>query len=228
MSDAVLRQSFDYNFSLIVVLVFIVWWLLSGRVARLEKKHKVNSDVIEGMCANECVQNPYANTGFRNGEGYIASDSIIGGPAGTNRFSNEQGCAKKSGFFGGSEPPVFYDIGDVRAARTTRGWSTGYATDAAGNPVYDASGNPVMASKAGDYKSVAARRALYGSTNTTGYNTSENKLRALGYVPSIDSLTGKTVWKTPVREGLWAPANEGLWAPANEGFKSDEELFNQR
>lgn len=226
MSNQQIVNSFQYSLSLIVLLILFVWWHLAGRVTKLEKKHK-SSGVSEGM------RNPYANTEFRNGSGYLASDALLGNQAGTNGFSDERASAKsgaQSGFFGGSEPPVFYDIGDVRAARTTQGWSTGYLTDAAGNPVYGADGKPVMASKADDYKSIAARKAMYGKTGTAGYNTSDARLRSMGYRQSIDPLTGKPVWKTrKTLEGLWSPAaQEGLWSPANEGFKSDEELFNQR
>jgi hypothetical protein len=219
-----LQQSFQYALAVVLVLVLFVWYHLSGRLSMLEKKHQVTSDVLEGMC--DCASGSgYSNHGIKmKGMGYLQSDR---GPAGASGFGDS--TSQSSGFFGGGEAPVFYDIGDVRAARTTRGWSTGYATDAAGNPVYDAAGNPVMAAKSGDYKSMAVRRGIYGKTNSVGYDTSDAKLRSLGYVQSTDPLTGKPVWGVPGlpgTEGMWTPAKEGMWSAVNtESFKSDEDLM---
>jgi hypothetical protein len=225
MSDQQIQQSFQYSLSVVLVLILFVWYNLSGRVAVLEKKHQVTSDVLEGMC--DCASGSgYSNHGIKmKGMGYLQSDR---GPAGASGFGVSTNHS--SGFFGGSEAPVFYDIGDVRAARTTQGWSTGYATDSDGNPVYDSAGNPVMASKAGDYKSMAVRRGVYGKTNSElEYDTSDARLRSLGYVQRTDPLTGKLTWVAPGRpgaEGMWTPAAEGMWSAANsESFKSDEDLM---
>jgi hypothetical protein len=215
-----LQQSFQYALVVVLVLVLFVWYHLSGRLSMLEKKHQVTSDVLEGMC--DCGGNPYANTAFRNGGGYIASDSIVGSQPGSNGFSDERTGKKSSGFFGGGEAPVFYDIGDVRAARTTRGWSTGYATDAAGNPVYDAAGNPVMAAKAGDYKSMQRRKALYGGPNMkNNMDMTDTRMQDAGY---FKNAAGN--WQIKA-EGMWTPASsEGMWSAVNtESFKSDEDLM---
>jgi len=226
MSDQLIMSSFRYSLSVVVVLVLFVWWNLSGRVALLEQKHKINSDVIEGLCG--C--NPYANTSFRNGMGYQQSDSITGSRPGVARFAEGGGQGGSCGtenFFGTSEPPVFYDIGDVRAARTTRGWSTGYMTDAAGNPVYGADGKPVMASKASHYKGMKARKALYGGPNMgKRMDMTDVRMRDAGY---HKNAAGN--WQINA-EGMFDPV-EGAWFPDSsvqsgfEGYLNDEELLLQ-
>jgi hypothetical protein len=216
-----IHQIVQISFVGLFVILYMVWMNLSGRVKVLEEKHKTTTDVLEGMC-HDCGGNPYANTAFRNGGGYIASDSIIGSQPGSNGFSDERAGKKSSGFFGGGEAPVFYDIGDVRAARSTRGWSTGYATDADGNPIYDAAGNPVMASKASDYKSMQRRKALYGGPNMkNNMDMTDMRMQDAGY---FKNAAGN--WQIKA-EGMWTPASsEGMWSPADsESFKSDEDLM---
>mgnify|MGYP000703782077 CR=1 FL=1 len=217
MNDQQIMASFEYSFTVLLVLMLVVWYHLSGRIATLEKKHEINTNVLEGMYGGS-----YSNHGIKmKGMGYMQSDM---GPPGSIGFKPSTQM-NTDGFFGSSESPVFYDIGDVRSARTTRGWSTGYATDAAGNPVYDASGNPVMASKASDYNSVGARSAMYRGSSTDTYDTNDARLRSMGYVQSTDPLTGKPVWKIPGREGYFSPVSqEAMWSPS-ENFKTDEDLM---
>ena len=146
---------------MVVVLLFVLWKCLdnSKRVTKLEVY--VEAQKSEAFCGN-----PYASRLPQS-----ASDPLIGGQPGTNTYapygSNINvscGQVADENFFGGPEPPVFYDIGSVRAARTTRGYKTGVLRDSEGNPVMDAQGNVVMASKAGDYlQNVKDRIAMYGN-----------------------------------------------------------------
>jgi hypothetical protein len=231
MSNQQLLGSFTYSLTLLVILIIGGMWMLIQRIKVIE-----DSVGIESMCG---TMNPYANTAFRNGMGYQQTDTGTASQPGVSKFGNalpdsSSGCGCSDGFFGGGEPPVFYDIGDVRAARSTRGWSTGYATNAAGDPIYDSAGNPVLASKASDYKSAAARSAVYGGVQGGAYSNIDAKMRAAGYTRNsnnewVTDLASANKYRK--KESMWSKATEGLWAPVStEGYTnpSDEDLMYRR
>lgn len=212
--------SFRYSLLVVFVLVAIGWVHLHQRVAVLEKETDLNSGILDGMCG--CgPPGYYSSTGIKSkGMGYIASDPLIGGRPGTSRMQTDPSYKGTSsdGFFGANEFPIFYDIGDVRAARTTRGWSTGYLTDAEGNPVYGADGKPVMASDAKHYSSVKDRKFAYGGDKIQAQmDRADARMRKAGY-----TKVGNR-WVKP--EGMWEPAGEGYWEPVSEGMKSAEDLL---
>jgi hypothetical protein len=193
------QYSFAIMIALLVFTAFHVFFVNKPKISQLSAAH-----------ASEGFSEPFENfVRYRTG----LSDR---GPAGEVAFDLRDGS--QSGFFGGQEAPVFYDIGDVRAARTTRGVRTGYLSDARGDPVYDAAGNPVMAS-AGQYLSDAARAVKYGASHSSGsvsdqYNMSDERMMAAGW--------------TKDAAGRWVkPAGaEGMWAPVKESFADKYDEMN--
>lgn len=164
-----------YTPILVMVVMMIIYQVYQHNesIALLETHHLA----VEGA---GCNCNPYANKAKYFG---VASDSIgtkVHGATFDPTAINPSGG--RDGFFGGSEPPVFYDIGNVRAQRTTRGDATGVLRDAAGNPVMDAAGNVVMAqgvaysapaagSGGSPFMTTAQRRAMYSRNNQDATRT---------------------------------------------------------
>lgn len=184
----------QYSFAIMIVLLLFtayhVFFVNKPRIKQLSGEHGLES-----------FSNPYAN--------YVKYSAGLSdrGPPGEGAFDLRS--ENQSGFFGGPEPPVFYDIGDVRAARTTRGTNTGYLRDSNGDPVYDAAGNPVMAS-AGQYLSSTARAAMYGGSHSGSandlYDMSEERLLAAGWKKDAEGR-----WTNPaVVENMWSPVKEGF------------------
>jgi hypothetical protein len=200
MSDQLIMESFRHNFIIVGLLILVVYWTVSQSVTKLTTRVKVLEEK-HVIVKTEAMYNSMAGINPNHGitaSGMRGIDTQLG-PSGTNRLVpvGRGRRLRRSGFMGsGGEPPVFYDVGDVRAARATRGWSTGVLTDSAGNPVYGKDGKPVMASKAGDYKSLARRKALYKGSTTSG------------------------------SEGMFVPTKEGLWSPNEGFKSDEELMYN--
>jgi hypothetical protein len=211
-----LTRDGSYTLAIVFLLIFgLIAYNFRDDMDR-HKQIKRNKNKIAGMeSESEGMHsgNPYANTAFRNGGAYLQSDM---GPPGTVGFADERHNDGSEHFLGGNEPPVFYDIGDVRAARTTRGYNTGYVTDASGNPVYGADGNPIMASKSTQYMSTKDRNTMYGRNNTSTRTIQEQ-------VAAADKIMRERGY-TKNSSGTWV-LQESMWSPVEEGFKSDEDLM---
>lgn len=200
MDNTKLLANFPYLIAVIVVLLLLTMHRVFYVHRHQFKLLNMKNDVVESML-DYGLRNPYANTGVRGHT--LASDSLLGSQPGTSSEVAITEAQIQSGFLGGHEPPVFYDIGDVRAARTMRGTRTGYMVDAQGSPVYDAEGNPVMASKASDYVSYNDRIKVYGQHYSGGsYNAAGQWVPDNAFVLS-DSKKLAAGWT--IKNGQWVP-----------------------
>ena len=117
MDNNSILNGFQYTFAIMLVLLVLVFWQVY-----FVQRPKINMLQIEHESGLSCSTN----------EGMSGASDVYGqstrflqeqsGPLATPGFVKgfELPGQQKSGFFGGSEPPVFYDIGNIQAARAMR------------------------------------------------------------------------------------------------------------
>jgi hypothetical protein len=164
----------------LIMLVVLIWVsMLQTKLNGLDEEVGKLFDADDDL-KREGFANPYAARPLQS-----RSDQAGGSQPGLSSWGippSASSASEDESFLGGVEAPVFYDIGSVRAARTSRGGKTGVLRDADGNPVMDADGNVILASKKGQYLTSAQQRA-YGRSAKEG------------------------MW-APVNEGMWTPVAE--------------------
>lgn len=117
MDNNSILNGFQYTFAIMLVLLVLVFWQVyfvqRPKINTLQLEHDsgLSCSTIEGMSGASDV--------FGAGLKYHTEQSDLLATPGYNKGFAGVG-QQTSGFFGGSEPPVFYDIGNVQAARATR------------------------------------------------------------------------------------------------------------
>ena len=139
--------AYPYSLSVMLIVLIMVFYQVymvnRPQIKKLKEEHATLG--IEGMCDDK-----HTIDVFGQGTRYDQelSDSMLSGPGYTKGFEKLTNGATNttSGFLGGNEPPVFYDIGNVRAARAMRNkrdWSY--------NPNAVGSQDGVSVNKSGGY-----------------------------------------------------------------------------
>lgn len=122
MDNNSILNGFQYTFAIMLVLLVLVFWQVyfvhRPKITKLQLEHEsgLSCSTTEGMRGASDVY----GQGLRyqtEQSGPLANPGFVKGFAGVGQH--------KSGFLGGSEPPVFYDIGNIQAARAMRS-KTGY------------------------------------------------------------------------------------------------------
>jgi len=117
MDNNSILNGFQYTFAIMLVLLVLVYWQVyfvhRPKINTLQIEHEsgLSCSTVEGMGGssdvfNQALRYQQEQTDTLAMPGYT---KIIAGAG-----------QQKSGFFGGSEPPVFYDIGNVQAAVAMR------------------------------------------------------------------------------------------------------------
>lgn len=133
MDNNSIVNGFQYTIAIMLVLLVLVFWQVyfihRPKINTLQLEHDsgISCSTIEGMHGASDVfgQNLRYQT---EQSGPLANPGYVKGFAGVGQ--------QKSGFFGGSEPPVFYDIGNIQAARAMRSKS-GYKYSSGGGEGHD-------------------------------------------------------------------------------------------
>jgi hypothetical protein len=141
--------------------------------------------------------------------------------------------SKQSSFFGGPEPPVFYDIGDVQAVRGTRSRGD-YTYDAQGNvtgsddvnwEATDQYGRLFFPEITSDGVTRYISRGTFCEKNPSNLNCSTSKAAMdadTNYKPKL--VAPGPGWSINAK-GQWVKA-EGMFVPIDrESFTSDEKLL---
>ena len=125
MDNNSISNGFKYTFAIMLVLLVLVFWQVyfvhRPKIKELQLEHKgsISLSTIEGMSGSSDV--------YGAGLKFHAEQSDLLATPGYNKgFAGIR--QQRSGFFGGSEPPVFYDIGNIqadRAMRSKRGYTFG-------------------------------------------------------------------------------------------------------
>jgi hypothetical protein len=123
MDNNSILNGFQYTFAIMLVLLVLVFWRVyfvhRPKINELQLEHESGLSTIEAM------RGPPDNHGYHNR--YLQQQSDFLATPGYNKgFAGIK--QQRSGFFGGSEPPVFYDIGNIqadRAMRSKRGYKFG-------------------------------------------------------------------------------------------------------
>lgn len=117
MDNNSILNGFQYTFAIMLVLLVLVFWQVyfvqRPKINTLQLEHEsgLSCSTTEGMSGASDV----FGMGLKyqsEQSGPLANPGYVKGFAGVGQ--------QKSGFFGGSEPPVFYDIGNIQAARAMR------------------------------------------------------------------------------------------------------------
>lgn len=147
MDNTSILNGFQYTFTIMLVLLVLLFWQVyyvhRPKINTLQVEHEsgLSCSTIEGMSG--------AGDVFGQGIRYKQEQSDLLANPGYNKGFAGVG-QQKSGFFGGSEPPVFYDIGNVQAARSMRSKS-GYSIVKQGDKeVLHKDGIPVNTGYEGD------------------------------------------------------------------------------
>ena len=130
MDNNSISNGFQYTFAIMLVLLVLLFWQVyfvhRPKINTLQLEHEsgLSYSTVEGMRGARDVY----NTGLK----YHSEQSDLLATPGYNKgFAGVS--QQRSGFFGGSEPPVFYDIGNIQAARAMRN-KRGYVySNGAGN-----------------------------------------------------------------------------------------------
>jgi hypothetical protein len=123
MDNNSILNGFQYTFAIMLVLLVLVYWQVyfvhRPKINTLQIEHEsgLSCSTIEGMGGAMDINGrslPYQ---------VEVSDALLANPGYTKQIAGAENLGagkKKSAFFGGSEPPVFYDIGNVQAAVAMR------------------------------------------------------------------------------------------------------------
>jgi hypothetical protein len=174
MSNTQIQKASEYSLLIIFVFLALYTYVVSGRVVALERHHAATATAVEAMCG--C--NP-AGSSYVSRLQQVVENGVVGGPTGGVYWGNEPGksnLVSDEGFYGHGEPPVFYDIGDVRTVRAAQSKNSGYTIDENGQLI-DAKGQRVTGER--------AKRALKKAVgkvkeNYASYRGAENFARYRG------------------------------------------------
>lgn len=141
MDNNSILNGFQYTFAIMSVLLVLVFWQvyfvqrLKINMLQLEHESGLSGSTIEGMGGASDVYGQ--STRFlQKHSGQLATPGFVKG-----FVLPEQ---QKSGFFGGSEPPVFYDIGNIQADRDIRSKGNYSIVQKDGRGVLTEGGGPGM------------------------------------------------------------------------------------
>ena len=122
MGDEFIRST-GYHLTFLVVvslvLLYQVFYVQRNQLKALEVHHKESFSRLP--CDGTGVFNPYATRNETiTDSGLTNSNALVWGNEPGSLMKTTLGDSNSSTFLGGPEPPVFYDIGDVREVRKTR------------------------------------------------------------------------------------------------------------